>query len=362
MQKTVSMSLDSSDTLSAAKNGKTVIDNECNSLSRKEELSEPERRDVPWVYMFTHRMKVNSVNEALKERFDTFIHKSVVYSHKSKGIHKEEQQTISGLIFVHGNPGDVQDFLSERFYGIHLVNDYSTRCTARIPDMEMKAFMQMSGAKGRQVRFLLHSLDHYSTGKTLIRIISGDLKGCEGYIVRIHRDRCLVTSIGNMTVAISGVCKDSFVNAEEYVHEKKTQEYNSPGSGETGMHLSPLQSEIDQNFFNPQNEIDAMAIAKSMDKWSARSRSLYGSGALAEAAEICVYVLEQIGSRFPAGYFLSETIGITSVCRSFEELLREILVSDKTSDEVKERITVALESLILRYPKLPLAFKEKFAK
>jgi len=362
MQKTVSMSLDSSDTLSAAKNDKTVIDNEFNSLSRKEELSEPERRDVPWVYMFTHRMKVNSVNEALKGRFDTFIHKSVVYSHKSKGVRKEEQQTISGLIFVHGNPGDVQDFLSERFYGIHLVNDYSTGRTARIPDIEMKAFMQMSGAEGRQVRFLLHSLNHYSAGNTLIRIISGDLKGCEGYIVRIHRDRCLVTSIGNMTVAISGVCKDSFVNAEEYIHEKKAQECSSPDSDETGMYLSPLQSEIDQNFFNPRNEIDAMAIAKSMDKWSARSRNLSSSGALTEAAEICVYVLEQIGSRFPTSYFLSKTIGITPVCQSFEGILKEIIVNDKISEEVKERIFVAMESLILRYPKLPLEFKEKFTR
>ena len=53
-----------------------------------------------WCYLFIHHTKVNAVNEKLKERYCTFIHKSVVYKRKNKRIAKDEKPTISGLVFV----------------------------------------------------------------------------------------------------------------------------------------------------------------------------------------------------------------------------------------------------------------------
>lgn len=350
------MSLDSSDTFPTATEGKTILDEDRKSLSGKEGMPEPERKNTSWVYMFTHRMKVDGVEKALKERFKTFVHKSLVYSRKVNGVVKNEQQTISGLIFVCGKPKEVQDFLSEKFYGIHLVNDYSTGRTALISDAEMESFIRLAGTEGRQVRFMLHPLEHYQKGNTLVRITSGDLKGCVGYIVRLHRDRRLVTTIGNMTVAISGVCKDCIVNAEEYVREKKA--FLPEDAQKEKISLSPLQSIIDGSFFNPENEMDAMTIVKGLDKWIGKSLDLYSSCAFAEAAEMCICILDQIGSRFSAKYFNSETIGITPVCHSFEELLDNIVADYRTSDEVKECISVAMESLVFRHPAMPLKIKD----
>lgn len=350
------MSLDSSDTFPTATEGKTILDEDRKSLSGKERMPEPEHKNTSWVYMFTHRMKVDGVEKALKERFKTFVHKSLVYSRKVNGVVKNEQQTISGLIFVCGKPKEVQNFLSEKFYGIHLVNDYSTGRTALISDAEMESFIRLAGTEGRQVRFMLHPLEHYQKGNTLVRITSGDLKGCVGYIVRLHRDRRLVTTIGNMTVAISGVCKDSITNAEEYIREKKA--LFPEGTAEDNISLSHLQSLIDKSFFNPANEIDAMAIVKGLDKWLDKGLSLYSSCAFAEAAEMCICLLDQIGSRFPAKYYLSDSIGVTSVCLRLENLLNNIIGDCRTSDEVKERISVAMESLIFRHPALPLKIKE----
>ena len=350
------MSLDSSDTFTTATDGKMIPEEEYMSLSGKEELPDTKRESTSWVYMFTHRMKVDSVNRALKERFKTFVHKSLVYSRKENGVIKKEQQTISGLIFVCGNPTDVQDFLSAKFYGIHLVNDYSTGRTALIPEDEMDLFIRLSEANGREIRFMLHPLAHYQKGNALIRITSGELKGYTGYIVRLHRDRKLVTTIGNMTVAIGGVCKDSIANAEEYISEKKT--LLQENAAKKQISLSHLQSEIDKSFFNPSNEIEAMAIVKGLDKWSCKSLNLYSSCAFAEAAEMCICLLDEIGSRFPAKYFRSETIGIASMCLRLEELLNKILMDIRTSDEVRERISVEMESLIFRHPALPLKIKE----
>ena len=79
-----------------------------------------------WCYLFIHHTKVNAVNEKLKERYCTFIHKSVVYKRKNKRIAKDEKPTISGLVFVQGESDDIQSFLCENFFGLYLVKDCST--------------------------------------------------------------------------------------------------------------------------------------------------------------------------------------------------------------------------------------------
>lgn len=92
-----------------------------------------------------------------------------------------------------------------------------------------------------------HSFDYYSVGNPLVRITSGILSGLEGYRIRISRDKCLVTSIGGMTVAIGGIYKESFENLDEYVRLRRKQLEKIRQS--SYVTFTPLQKEIDGCFF-----------------------------------------------------------------------------------------------------------------
>ncbi len=63
---------------------------------------------------------------------------------------------------------------------------------------------------------MLKPITEYAKGNPLLRITSGIFEGLEGYVVRIDRDRKLVMAVGNMTVAVSGVHKESFEKVEDY--------------------------------------------------------------------------------------------------------------------------------------------------
>ena len=170
----------------------------------------------PWCYLFVHHAKTAVVNERLRMEFNTFVHKTVIYKKKKSGVKKEERPTISGLVFVQGDCRRIQASLSRISPGLYLVNDCSTGRTAVIPDKVMRPFMQLARVSPNRIRFMSHPLDYYSAGHSLVRITSGILSGFEGYLVRISRDRCLVTSMGNISVAIGGVSKDTFEEAADF--------------------------------------------------------------------------------------------------------------------------------------------------
>lgn len=65
-----------------------------------------------------------------------------------------------------------------------------------------------------RLRLLQHPFDYYAEGNTLVRLTSGVAKGLIGYRIRISRDRCLVTNVDGLAVAIGGICKDTFVEIE----------------------------------------------------------------------------------------------------------------------------------------------------
>ena len=93
-----------------------------------------------------------------------------------------------------------------------------------------------------------HPLDYYSEGHPLVRITSGLLEGFEGYRIRISRNKCLVTSIGGMTVAISGISNDSFENVDEYITLRRGQQM--AGNVDSGC-PNGLHGEIARCFFRP---------------------------------------------------------------------------------------------------------------
>lgn len=65
-----------------------------------------------------------------------------------------------------------------------------------------------------RLRLLRHPFDYYAEGNTLVRMTSGVACGLTGYRIRISRDRCLVTCVGGLAVAISGIHKDMFTEIE----------------------------------------------------------------------------------------------------------------------------------------------------
>lgn len=78
--------------------------------------------ESPWFYLFTHCSKMEQVERKLQEKFQTFIHKTVVYSRHKKCIMKEERPTISGLIFVKGECcHEIQAFLDRYLPGCILL-------------------------------------------------------------------------------------------------------------------------------------------------------------------------------------------------------------------------------------------------
>ncbi|WP_258321677.1 hypothetical protein [Bacteroides sp. ET336] len=96
------------------------------------------------------------------------------------------------------------------------MKDRSTGLPAVIRDKSMQTFIRMSRVSPYRIRFMQHPIDYYSTGHPLVKITSGILDGVEGYQIRISRDKCLVTTIGGLTIAIGGISKENFENIDEY--------------------------------------------------------------------------------------------------------------------------------------------------
>ena len=308
-----------------------------------------------WCYLFIHHTKVKAVNEKLKEKYCTFIHKSVVYKRKKKRIIKDEKPTISGLVFVQGESDDIQSFLCENFFGLYLVKDCSTGKIAIVVNNVMQSFIQVSRVEPTRIRFMPHTFDYYSSGNTLVRITSGPLAGLEGYRIRISRDKCLVTSIGGMTVAIGGIYKENFENVDEYVRLRREQMKKIKQSSYTTF--TPLQQEIDRSFFAPQNQLDIMAIAESLMPWLVRVKSDIVKKNFDEAVEIVLFILEETGNRFQTIYNdnrIGDMKDMMTVCWEADKILKSVAGSVDVSVDLKEIVESGRESLAIRYPFLPI--------
>ena len=194
---------------------------ETKSLGKREK-SQTDASSLPWCYLFVHHKKVKAFEAQLKKDGLTyFIHTSIKYAPKrgeSRGVRKMVVQTVSGLIFLRGNPDELQTYLNEKFPLHRLCINCSTGEVARIPNSQMEPFMRIVKSDPERIRFLLRPFVYYSKNRTLLRIVSGDFAGLEGYVIRIARDRKLVMDVGGMSVAIGGV------HAERYEEVGKNED------------------------------------------------------------------------------------------------------------------------------------------
>ena len=345
----VTMSLDSTGTFTNAKGGKhengsnAEIDPEVGVLSEAGD---------DWSYLFIHHTKVSLVDKVLQKRFITFIHKTIVFRRESKHIRKDEKPTVSGLLFVQGKCSQIQAVLQDYFPSLRLVRDCSTKKVAVIPDKVMQPFMQVAQLSPTRIRFMPHPFDYYAEGNPLVKITSGVLSGMEGYRIRVSRDKCLITSIGGMAVAISGIHKESFENLDEYVRLRREQLRVNDAS--TYVSLTPLQTEIDACFFTPQNELDVLAIANHLVPWIIRATDSLRSKDFDKAVEISLFILEEVGSRFLHVYKLGGVREIRQLCKQADEVLAATLSHTDVSTDLKEIVETQRQSLAVRFPFLPV--------
>jgi hypothetical protein len=110
-----------------------------------------------------------------------------------------------------------------------------------------------------------------------------------------------------------------------------------------------------------------MAIAQSIQPWVAKARKALGVGTreknVDRAAEIALFLLEEIGSRFSVLYEHLDNNrkgkeidlqDITDACLAADGVLSFLLHSVDVSTDLKEVVETSRESLLLRFPFLPL--------
>ncbi len=205
------MPLDSTVPLTSADGGK-LDDGQCDALSPVEGRCE-DADTSPWVYLYVRRGELEAVCKELRESFPVFIHTSVAERRRGRKTVSETRPTVGGLVFVHGECRRVQAALHRVFPWIFLARDCATGRTALVPWREMELFIRASRVAPERLRVMPHVIEYYAGGHRMMRIASGPLAGFEGYCVRIARDRCLVTTLGGMTLSIGGVHGEELVPA-----------------------------------------------------------------------------------------------------------------------------------------------------
>ncbi len=328
------------------------IDNEqTNIVCSKENSCASINKDENWTYLFVRRDKVKLLCKRLEGIYPTFIHTNII---RKKGKNKE-RPTISGLVFIHGNAADVQSFLKKEFLYVYLAKDCSTGKYAVIQNDVMEVFIRTSRTNPSSIRFMPHSIEYYAQGNQSIRITSGLLAGLEGYRIRIARDRCLITSIGGMTISIGGIHKDSFENIEEYVKLRRSKrEENLKG---IACELTPLQKEIDKDFFEPKSELDILALENGLSLWLKKTYIEVESGNFSKAMDIANFVLEEMGNYLEEVYYnpkLKQRKSIKSTSQEFDKVLLELQALESVPNDVKSAIQTSRESLSIRFPFLSI--------
>lgn len=181
-----------------------------------------EEQDIKrhWYALKVFYNKVFEIEKALqKERFEVYfpvrkeqvraealrrVDTSTKYERVGDKVVFRRIPVVNSLLFVKAGEDDIAK-IQQLVYG-HALVYYNAERTAPavIPDREMAIFRMVaeSGADGLQF-FSDESIVNFRQGNK-VRVTAGPLKGAEGYIKRIKRDRRLLVAIeGFVAVATS---------------------------------------------------------------------------------------------------------------------------------------------------------------
>ena len=322
---------------STADETKRSLSSENKAFPEGTHVSEPDEQTGPvvekythvsWSYLFVHHSKVMSFEEKLKnDGLTYFVHKTIKYlpRHRNKngGVREVEKPTVSGLVFIQGNPDDIQKYLDEKFPMHRLCKNCSTGKVATIPCNQMEPFMRIAETEPDRLRFLLRPFVYYSKNRTKLRIVTGEHAGLEGYVIRIARDRKLVMDVGGMAVAISGVHAERFeeVNKNEADKKERTLYYH--------RNLHERHAFIDRYFHRVKSaqevsaQVENIEILRLQTLADVRDKKLD----LKDAYDTFYFMIEEIGYYYAPfiDYFKDELRPIFEAGRTVKEEIENII-------------------------------------
>ena len=305
-----------------------------------------------WSYLFVHNQKVKSIEEQLKKDGVThFVHKTIKYvpRHRNRGGMREvEIPSVSGLIFLQGNPEILQDYLDKNIKPYKLCKNCSTGKVATIPCNQMEPFMRVAETEPERLRFLLRPFIYYSKNRTLLRIVTGEYAGLEGYVIRIARDRKLVMDVGGMAVALSGVHAERFEEVNKNEADKKERELFYK------RNLHERNAFIDRYFHQVKTaqevaaQVENIEILRLQTLADVRDKKLD----LKDAYDTFYFMIEEIGYYYAPfiDYFMDELRPIFEAGRTVKEEIEKAIKIFKDSDkELHNRCETEFEALQNNY-------------
>lgn len=305
-----------------------------------------------WSYLFVHNQKVKSIEEQLKKDGVThFVHKTIKYvpRHRNRGGMREvEIPSVSGLIFLQGNPEILQDYLDKNIKPYKLCKNCSTGKVATIPCNQMEPFMRVAETEPERLRFLLRPFVYYSKNRTLLRIVTDEYAGLEGYVIRIARDRKLVMDVGGMAVALSGVHAERFEEVNKNEAGKKERELFYK------RNLHERNAFIDRYFHQVKTaqevsaQVENIEILRLQTLADVRDKKLD----LKDAYDTFYFMIEEIGYYYAPfiDYFKDELRPIFEAGRTVKEEIEKVIKIFKDSDkELHNRCETEFEALQNNY-------------
>ncbi len=305
-----------------------------------------------WSYLFVHNQKVKSIEELLKKDSVTyFVHKTIKYvpRHRNRGgMCEVETPSVSGLIFLQGYPKTLQDYLDKNIKPYKLCKNCSTGKVATIPCNQMEPFMRVAETEPERLRFLLRPFVYYSKNRTLLRIVTGEYAGLEGYVIRIDRDRKLVMDVGGMAVALSGVHAERFEEVNKNEADKKERELFYK------RNLHERNAFIDRYFHQVKTaqevsaQVENIEILRLQTLADVRDKKLD----LKDAYDTFYFMIEEIGYYYAPfiDYFKDELRPIFEAGRTVKEEIEKAIKIFKNSDqELHNRCETEIEALQTNY-------------
>ena len=308
---------------------------------------------VSWCYLFVHHKKVKAFEEQLeKDKLTYFVHKTIKYVPRYRnrgGVREVEKPTVSGLIFIQGDPPKIQDYLDEKMSPHKLCKNCSTGKVATIPCNQMEPFMRVAETEPERLRFLLRPFVYYSKNRTLLRIVTGDYAGLEGYVIRIARDRKLVMDVGGMAVAVAGIHAERF----EEVHKNEADKTERATFYKRNLH--ERNAFIDRYFHQVKTAQEVAAQVENIDILRIQTIKDVESKKLdlKDAFDTFYFMIEEIGYYYAPfiDYFKDDLKPIFEVGRTVIEEMENAVSKFKESEdqELYQRSETELEVLKTQY-------------
>ena len=308
---------------------------------------------VSWCYLFVHHKKVKAFEEQLeKDELTYFVHKTIKYvpRHRNRGgVREVEKPTVSGLIFIQGDSEKIQDYLDEKMSPHKLCKNCSTGEVATIPCNQMEPFMRVAETEPERLRFLLRPFVYYSKNRTLLRIVTGDYAGLEGYVIRIARDRKLVMDVGGMAVAVAGIHAERF----EEVHKNEADKTERATFYKRNLH--ERNAFIDRYFHQVKTAQEVAAQVENIDILRIQTIKDVESKKLdlKDAFDTFYFMIEEIGYYYAPfiDYFKDDLKPIFEVGRTVVEEMENTVSKFKESEdqELYQRSETELEELKTQY-------------